>query len=54
MVQMTIGAVKVKLSSHCGTSPQDMSLMLKDEGGQPVAELTDDTCMLGYYSPYDG
>ncbi len=51
---MTIGAVKFKLSNHCGTAPQDMSLTLKDEGGRQIASLGDDSRKLGYYSPQDG
>ena len=51
---MSISAVKVKVSTHCGTSPEHMILTLKDSTGQPFAQLQDDSKLLGYYSPYDG
>ena len=54
LVQMSIEAVKHKLSTHCGTSPGDMSLQLLDEGSRLVATLSDDQRLLGYYSPCDG
>lgn len=51
---MSIEAVKIKLSSHSGTTPSDMTLQLKDDRGSVIATLSDDRRLLGYYSPYDG
>ena len=51
---MTIDAVKHKLKAHCGTSPQDMVLKLRDDSGRPVAEMVEDHRLLGFYSPEDG
>ena len=51
---MTVAAVKEKLSSHCGTSAPDMALTLNNDRGQPVASMSDDGRMLGYYTPCDG
>ena len=53
-MQMTVAAVKEKLSSHCGTSAQDMARALKNARGQPVVSMGEDGRMLGYYSPCDG
>ncbi len=46
-------ALKIKLTSHCGTTANSMELQLKDESGRVLATL-DDGRMLGYYSPQDG
>lgn len=54
VLQMSLSAVKNKISTHCGTRPEDMALSLKDESGQTFAQLTEDHRPLGYYSPYDG
>lgn len=54
MLQMSLAAVKSKISTHCGTRPEDMTLSLKDESGQSFAQLKEDHRPLGYYSPYDG
>jgi tubulin-folding cofactor B len=54
LVQMTVEALKVKLSFHCGTSPNSMMLTLGDESGQVVASLNEDSRKLGFYSPVDG
>lgn len=51
---MTIEAVKSKVSTHCGTNPEDMRLSLKDESGVIIAQLNEGHRVLGYYSPYDG
>ena len=51
---MTIEAVKVKLSSHCGTPGGDMLLQLRDNNGTLVAILADAHRKLGFYSPRDG
>lgn len=51
---MTIEALKVKLSFHCGTNPSAMLLTLLDENGGVVASLSDDQRKLGFYSPMDG
>lgn len=53
-MHMTVEALKVKLSFHCGTSPSAMMLQLLDGSGNMVAELFEDHRKLGYYSPYDG
>lgn len=51
---MRIDSVKQKLCFHCGTPPSAMVLQLKDEQGKLLAVLSDDSKMLGFYSPYDG
>ena len=51
---MTIDAVKMKLSSHCGTPGPDMLLQLRDNNGTLVAILADAHRKLGFYSPRDG
>ena len=53
-MQMTIGAVKHKLMSHTGSSPSSMQLQLKDESGNLLDHLSDDSRLLGFYSPYNG
>mmetsp|Transcript_14739 Transcript_14739/g.44518 ORF Transcript_14739/g.44518 Transcript_14739/m.44518 type:complete len:279 (+) Transcript_14739:360-1196(+) len=50
---ITVEALKIKLTSHCGTAANSMELQLKDERGRLLATL-DDGRMLGYYSPHDG
>lgn len=51
---MTVEAVKMKLSTHCGTLAADMRLQLRMPGGAPAALLSEGHRMLGYYSPQDG
>lgn len=51
---MTVEAVKLKLSSHCGTSASDMVLQLKTGAGDLVATLTEPSRKLGFFSPQDG
>lgn len=53
-LQMSISALKIKISTHCGTSPEDMQLSLRDERGKILVRLQEDQRLLGYYSPYDG
>ncbi len=51
---MTVERVKEKLRTHTGTGSAFMHLTMLDENGQVVADLTDETLMLGYFSPCDG
>lgn len=51
---MTVEAVKVKLSFHCGTSPSSMLVQLLDESGNLTATLHEDHRKLGFYSPHNG
>ncbi len=51
---MTVDAIKRKMCFHCGTPPSAQALQLKDERGQLVAALQDDSRKLGFYSPRDG
>lgn len=53
-LQMTVEAVKVKLSFHCGTSPSSMLVQLLDESGNLTATLHEDHRKLGFYSPHNG
>mmetsp|Transcript_57348 Transcript_57348/g.115103 ORF Transcript_57348/g.115103 Transcript_57348/m.115103 type:complete len:240 (-) Transcript_57348:85-804(-) len=52
-MHMTISDLKGKLHRHTGTPAFSQRLVLKD-GGQPIANLDDDSKMLGYYSPESG
>ena len=51
---MTVAAIKAKVNTHTGTSPDTMVLQLRDEGGRLVAALDDDARMQGFYSPRNG
>merc|ERR1711988_1665273 len=51
---MTIARVKEKLRSHTGTGSQFMHICLLDENNRVVADLSDESKMLGYFSPMDG
>ena len=51
---MTVEAVKIKLSTHCGTTASDMILQLKDSTGRLVAVLAEQHRKLGFFSPEDG
>ncbi|XP_075263802.1 uncharacterized protein LOC142355566 [Convolutriloba macropyga] len=51
---MSILTVKTKLMTHCGTNPSAMVLQLKDENGQLMFTLSEESRLLGYYSPYNG
>ncbi|GAB4819103.1 hypothetical protein N2152v2_006149 [Parachlorella kessleri] len=53
-MHMHIDSVKQKLCFHTGTAASAMVLQLKDEQGKLLAVLSDDSKMLGFYSPYDG
>lgn len=53
-LHMRVALLKQKLCFHCGTPASSMILHLKDENGKLLATLSDDSSMLGYYSPYDG
>lgn len=46
---LTIAAVKEKIATHCGTSPQHMTLLLCLADTTVVANLNDDAKMLGFY-----
>mmetsp|Transcript_23811 Transcript_23811/g.28735 ORF Transcript_23811/g.28735 Transcript_23811/m.28735 type:complete len:286 (-) Transcript_23811:115-972(-) len=50
---MTIRRVKERLQSHTGTSPDQMTLQLKDWDNKVLCVLEDQQ-KLGYYSPEDG
>lgn len=50
----TIENLKDKCRLHSGTACGDMVLQLQDHSGRPVAQLDDDSKMIGYYSPLDG
>ena len=51
---MNIETVKEKLRKHTGTGSLFMHLTLLDENSQVVADMSDDSLMLGYFSPMDG
>ena len=51
---MTVARVKEKLMTHVGSNVSTMRLSLKDWDGALVAPGTDDSKMLGYFSPEDG
>jgi len=51
---MTIERVKEKMRTHCGTGSAFMHLTLMNEHKQVVADMSDDSLMLGYFSPQDG
>jgi len=52
-MHLTVEDVKHKLHRHSGTPAFSQRLILKD-GGVPIANLDDDSKMLGYYSPESG
>jgi tubulin-folding cofactor B len=45
--QMTVEALKVKLSFHVGTNPSSMVLQLLNESGTVVAPFLEDSRKLG-------
>ena len=45
----SIGSVKRKLMTHCGTNASAMTLVLRDEEGRVLAVMGDETRPLGYY-----
>jgi len=51
---MTVERVKEKLRTHCGTGSQFMHLTLMNECNQVMADMTDDSLKLGYFSPMNG
>eukprot|EP00320_Phaeocystis_rex_P000537 CAMPEP_0119092436 /NCGR_PEP_ID=MMETSP1178-20130426/159759_1 /TAXON_ID=33656 /ORGANISM="unid sp, Strain CCMP2000" /LENGTH=305 /DNA_ID=CAMNT_0007076011 /DNA_START=46 /DNA_END=963 /DNA_ORIENTATION=- len=51
---MTIERVKEKMRTHCGTGSAFMHLTLMNEHKQVVADMSDDSLKLGYFSPQDG
>lgn len=51
---MSILTVKQKLMTHCGTNPSAMVLQLKDERGNIMMTMSDESRPLGFYSPYNG
>jgi len=51
---MTIERVKEKMRTHCGTGSDFMHLTLLNEHNQVVADMSDDSLKLGYFSPQDG
>ena len=53
-LHMTVGGLKDKMMTHCGTSPQFMRLQLRDWDNNPVCEMAEEHRPLGYYSPQDG
>lgn len=53
-MHMRIEAVKHKINTHTGTSPDTMVVQLNDENGRLVAVLQDDARKLGFYSPRNG
>ncbi len=53
-LQMSVEALKVKLSFHIGTNPSAQLLQLFDDNGNLVAPCLEDARKLGYYSPHDG
>ncbi|KAJ1637375.1 CAP Gly-rich domain-containing protein [Pavlovales sp. CCMP2436] len=53
-MHITVDNLKDKLRTHTGTGSAHAYLTLLDDGGQPIADLDDESKMLGYYSPYDG
>nr|KYP45142.1 Tubulin-specific chaperone B [Cajanus cajan] len=53
-LQLTVEAVKDKLWRKCGTSVNSMHLELFDDARNKVADLSDNSKPLGFYSPLDG
>lgn len=53
-LQLTVEAVKDKLWKKCGTSVNSMHLELYDELCNKIADLSDHSKLLGFYSPFDG
>lgn len=47
-------SVKEKLWRKCGTSVNSMSLELYDDTKSKIADLSDNSRPLGFYSPIDG
>jgi tubulin-folding cofactor B len=49
----TVGDVKVRLTKHCGTPPQDMRLILRDDG-RDICCMEDDDRPIGFYGVQNG
>lgn len=52
-LRASIGDIKFKLSKHAGTTPNYMTLILK-QGGNAIAVMDDDSKMLGFYGCQSG
>ncbi|XP_061348998.1 tubulin-folding cofactor B isoform X2 [Gastrolobium bilobum] len=53
-LQLSVEAVKDKLWKKCGTSVNSMHLELYDDVRNKIADLTDNSKPLGFYSPLEG
>ncbi|KAK7399249.1 hypothetical protein VNO78_10428 [Psophocarpus tetragonolobus] len=53
-LQLTVEGVKEKLWKKCGTSVNSMHLELYDDTRNKIADLSDNSKPLGFYSPLDG
>ncbi|TKY60575.1 Tubulin-folding cofactor B [Spatholobus suberectus] len=53
-LQLTVEGVKEKLWKKCGTSVNSMQLELYDDARNKIADLSDNSKPLGFYSPLDG
>ncbi|CAI8602088.1 unnamed protein product [Vicia faba] len=53
-LQLTVEAMKEKLWKKSGTSVESMHLELYDDVRNKIADLTDNSKLLGFYSPFDG
>ncbi|XP_027360769.1 tubulin-folding cofactor B [Abrus precatorius] len=53
-LQLTVEAVKEKIWKKCGTSVNSMQLELYDDARKKIADLTDNSKPLGFYSPLPG
>ncbi|KAK7243235.1 hypothetical protein RIF29_38026 [Crotalaria pallida] len=53
-LQLTVEAVKDKLWKKCGTSVNSMHLELYDDARNKIADLSDNSKPLEFYSPLDG
>ncbi|KAE9619743.1 putative CAP Gly-rich domain-containing protein [Lupinus albus] len=52
-LQLTVEAVKDKLWKKCGTSVNSMHLELYDDARNKLADLSDNSKLLAFYSPLD-
>eukprot|EP00300_Choanocystis_sp_HF-7_P022770 c22267_g1_i1.p2 GENE.c22267_g1_i1~~c22267_g1_i1.p2 ORF type:complete len:291 (+),score=79.24 c22267_g1_i1:56-874(+) len=53
-LETTVFELKEIVHLHVGTSPDYMVLSLRDERGQPVGKLLEDSLKLGFFSPQNG
>jgi len=53
-LHLTVEAVKDKLWKKCGTSVNSMHLQLYDDARNKIADLSDHSKPLAFYSPLDG